>query len=76
MKARAMPAFDRVMLSKRYIIETINDQLKNISQVDHSHHRSETGFMLNVISGIVANCLKVQKPGIKLSPNEFWLMAS
>jgi len=31
-----MPAFDRTMLSKRYIIETINDQLKNISQVEHS----------------------------------------
>ncbi len=32
MKAKAMSEFDRAMLSKRYIIETINDQLKNISQ--------------------------------------------
>jgi hypothetical protein len=53
MKAKAISAFDRAMLSKRYIIETINDQLKNISQVEHSRHRSETGFMLNVISGML-----------------------
>ena len=75
MKAKAMSAFDRAMLSKRYIIETINDQLKNISQVEHSRHRSEPGFMLNVISGVVAYCLKKQKPRIKLSPTEFGLMA-
>jgi tRNA nucleotidyltransferase (CCA-adding enzyme) len=31
MKAKAISIFDRAMLSKRYIIETINDQLKNIS---------------------------------------------
>ena len=55
------------MLSKRYIIETINDQLTNISQVKHSRHRSESGFMLNVVSGVVAYCLKKQKPRIKLA---------
>jgi hypothetical protein len=74
MKAKAISIFDRAMLSKRYIIETINDPLKNISQVEHSRHRSETGFMLNVISGIVAYCLNKQKPRIKLSASEFGLM--
>jgi len=34
MKAKMMSAFDRAMLSKRYIIEAINDQLKKLSQVD------------------------------------------
>jgi len=76
MKAKAMSVFDRAMLSKRYIIETINDQLKNISQIEHSRHRSETGFMLNVISGIVAYCLKKQKPRIKLLTSEFGLMVA
>jgi hypothetical protein len=75
MKAKAISAFDRAMLSKKYIIETINDQLKNISQVEHSRHRSEVGFMLNVISGIVAYCLKKKKPRIKLSASEFGLIA-
>ena len=36
MKAKELSFFDRVMLSKRFIIETINDQLKNISQIEHS----------------------------------------
>jgi hypothetical protein len=40
MKAKAISIFDRAMLSRRYIIEKINDQLKNISQVEHSRHRS------------------------------------
>ena len=76
MKAKVISAFDRAMLSKRYIIETVNDQLKNISQIEHSRHRSETGFMLNVISGIVAYCLKKQKPRIKLSDSELSVMSA
>lgn len=70
MKDKVISAFDRAMLSKRYIIETVNDQLKNISQIEHSRHRSKTGFMLNVISGIVAYCLKKQKPCIKLASSD------
>ena len=64
------------MLSKRYIIETVNDQLKNISQIEHSRHRSGTGFMINVISGIVAYCLKKQKPCIKISESELAMMVA
>ncbi len=75
MKRKVMSAFDRAMLSKRYIIETVNDQLKNISQIEHSRHRSETGFMLNIISGIVAYCLKKQKARIKASKSELETMA-
>ncbi len=68
MKAKAITLSDRAMLSKRYIIETINDQLKNISQVEHSRHRSETGFMLNVISGTVAYCLKEKNHVLNYHP--------
>ena len=54
MKAKAMSLWDRAMLSRRFIIETINDQLKNISQIEHSRHRSVHGFMLNMIAGLIA----------------------
>lgn len=40
MKQRLMPLSERLMLRKRSIIETIIDQLKNISQIEHSRHRS------------------------------------
>ena len=35
----------KILLRKRSLIETVNDQLKNISQIEHSRHRSITGFM-------------------------------
>lgn len=71
MKAKATSLWDRAMLSRRFIIETINDQLKNISQIEHSRHRSVHGFMLNLIGGLIAYCLKENKPSLNLSGDEF-----
>lgn len=70
MKAKAMSLLDRAVLSKRFIIETINDQLKNTSHVEHSIHRSMNGFMLNIISGLVAYCLKKNKPPLNITDVE------
>lgn len=70
MKPKLLSAWDRAMLSKRFIIETINDQLKNISQIEHSRHRSLHGFMLNVLGGLIAYCLKPQKPSLNITPVE------
>jgi hypothetical protein len=67
MKAKAISLWDRAMLSKRYIIETINDQLKNISYIEHSRHHSMNGFMLNLLAGLVAYCLKENKPSLNLT---------
>ena len=58
MKARLISLWDRAIVAKRFIIETINDQLKNISQIEHSRHRSLHGFMLNLMGGLIAYCLK------------------
>ena len=65
-----MSLWDRVMLSKRFIIETINDQLKNISFIEHSRHRSVNGFMLNLLAGLVAYCLKKDNPPLNISDVE------
>jgi hypothetical protein len=70
MKAKAISLWDRAMLSRRYIIETINDQLKNISYIEHSRHRSMNGFMLNLLAGLVAYCLKENKPSLNLTDVE------
>ena len=70
MKAKVMSLWDRAMLSKRFIIETINDQLKNISYIEHSRHRSMNGFMLNLLAGLVAYCLKKDKPSLNLTDVE------
>ena len=46
---------------KRTIIETINDQLKNISQIEHSRHRSPLNFVVNLFAGLIAYCWQPKK---------------
>lgn len=58
--------YDRILLRKRAIIETINDELKNIAQIEHSRHRSFTNFIVNLIGGIAAYCLFPKKPMINI----------
>jgi hypothetical protein len=76
MKNKLMPLIDKILLRKRFIIETINDQLKNISQIEHTRHRSFTNAMLNIIAGIVAYTYQPKKPSLKFygSQNEAALM--
>ena len=57
MKNRLLPLFDKLLLRKRPLCETINDQLKNISQIEHSRHRSPFNFFVNLIAGLVAYTL-------------------
>lgn len=76
MKAKLLSAWDQAMLSRRFIIETINDQLKNITQVEHSRHRSVHGFMLNIIAGLIAYSLKESKPSLKITSEEFEIMTA
>ena len=49
MKGAIMKISDRLLLRKRTIIETINDELKNITQVEHSRHRSFENFVVNTL---------------------------
>ena len=60
--AKLMPFYDRMMLRKRYIIETINDMLKNTAQIVHSRHRSVNNFVMNLISALGAYCFFDNKP--------------
>jgi len=71
MKNKLMPLFDKLMLRKRAIIETINDQLKNISQIEHSRHRSPVNFLVNVISGLIAYTHREKKPSLNIRANDF-----
>ena len=54
MNNRLLPMIDKIMLRKRSLIETVNDQLKNISQISHSRHRSVFNLMVNIIAGLIA----------------------
>ena len=70
MKNKLMPMADKILLRKRALIETVNDQLKNISQVEHTRHRSITGFMLNMLGALVAYTYQEKKPSLHLETAE------
>ena len=46
--------------------ETIIDQLKNISQIEHTRHRSPINFMVNLLGGLIAYCHQPKKPALKI----------
>lgn len=66
MKNKFVSFFDKIMLRKRAIIETINDQLKNISQIEHTRHRSVWNFYTNVVAGLIAYTYQEKKPNLQL----------
>lgn len=66
MKPVDIGEFDKLVLRKRSLIETVNDQLKNISQLEHTRHRSLANFMVNLVAGLVAYSWQPKKPSLKL----------
>lgn len=67
MKPVELPLRDKLQLRKRAIVETIIDQLKNISQIEHTRHRSPINFLVNVICGLIAYCHQPKKPSLQLN---------
>lgn len=65
MKNVIMTIRDKILLRKRCVIETINDQLQNIAQVEHFIHRSFTNFITNLVDSLIAHSFHENKPSIK-----------
>ncbi|NDV97646.1 IS982 family transposase [Dysgonomonas sp. 521] len=61
-----LPLKDRIMLRKRAIIESVNDELKNICQIEHTRHRSFANFLTNLIAGLLAYSFLPKKPSIRV----------
>lgn len=73
MKNCLMTLSDKILLRKRSVIETVNDELKNMCQIEHSRHRSIGNFFTNLISGLIAYSFFPKKPSIqynKLKTNQ------
>ncbi|WP_288321675.1 IS982 family transposase [uncultured Alistipes sp.] len=66
MRNSLMSVADKIMLRKRALVESVNDELKNIAQIEHSRHRSFTNFITNALSAIAAYCFFPKKPSISL----------
>ena len=65
MKNVLMELKDKILLRKRSVIETVNDELKNMCQIEHSRHRSFQGFISNTIAALIAYSFFPKKPSIK-----------
>lgn len=65
MKNSLMSMADKILLRKRSVIETVNDELKNICQIEHSRHRSFTNFLTNLLGAIIAYSFLPKKPSIR-----------
>lgn len=70
MKPQEISLADQILLRKRSIIETIFDQLKNISQIEHTRHRSFWNFLVNVIAGLTAYTWREKKPTLNYNVKE------
>jgi hypothetical protein len=68
MKNHLVRLSDHVLLRKRAILESIIDQLKNISQIEHTRHRSLASLMVNLICGLIAYCHQPKKPSLHFEP--------
>lgn len=70
MTNRLMTLMDKVLLRKRAVIESVNDQRKNICQIEHSRHRSGFNFLANLLGGLIAYSYYPTKPALDLTPKE------
>ncbi len=69
MKNKLMSVIDKILLRKRSLIECVHDQLKNISQIEHSRHRSVHNFMVNLVSALISYTYQPKKPSLKINLN-------
>lgn len=67
MRNSLLSVTDKIMLRKRALVESVNDELKNIAQIGHSKHRSFANFITNALSAISAYCFFPKKPSISLA---------
>jgi hypothetical protein len=70
MKNRLVSMFDKIMLRKRAVIESVVDQLKNISQIEHSRHRSVANCFVNLLAGLIAYTWREKKPSLNIRVRE------
>lgn len=66
MKNSLMHTSDKILLRKRALVETVNDELKNMCQIEHTRHRSVDNFLANLISGLIAYHFLPKKPSLNL----------
>jgi hypothetical protein len=65
-KNKLLPLLDKLLLRKRSLLETVHDQLKNLSQIEHSRHRGVTNFLVNLVAGLIAYTYQAKNPSLHI----------
>jgi hypothetical protein len=66
MKNKLVPLVDKRLSRKRALVEMVNDQLKNICQIEHTRHRSIASFIVNLLAGLIVYTYQEKKPSLHL----------
>jgi hypothetical protein len=69
MKSQLLDPIRKCWLDKRGIVETTIDQLKSISHIQHTRHRSPMNLLTNLLAGLMAYALKPKKPTVSFAKN-------
>lgn len=76
MRPRLLTLTDKLLLRKRAIIESVNDQLKNVCQIEHTRHRSPYNFLVHLLAGLIAYSHQPKKPSLHLDRDLLTLPAA
>lgn len=61
-----MNLYDKILLRIRALIETVNDELKNVCNIEHTRHCPVDNFVTNLVGGFVAYHLLPKKPSMNI----------
>lgn len=75
MKNKLMTIVDKILLRKRGMIDSVINLLKFNSQIEHSRHRNLHNFIVNLLGGLIAYCLRPNKPSIRLEKSRLKLLS-
>jgi hypothetical protein len=75
MKNKLMPLWDKLLLRKRVLIESVGEQLKHVCQIEHTRHRSVCNAFVHAFAALIAYTWQEHKPSLHLTPDEHMLLA-
>ncbi len=70
MKDQNISDTDKILLRKRALVESVNDELKNICNIEHTRHRAMKGFLVNLVSALISYQFLPKKPSLNIQPFE------
>jgi len=66
MKNKLIELDEKILLRKRSLIETINEQLINICQIEYARHHSPLHFVVHLLAGLIAYTRQPKKPSLNI----------